>query len=171
RIWYSSGVPASSPGRRHPLRTRTSRGSSSISALTSSSAAWSPASCAARRRCISSTLASKCATACVRAHPVIIMRRSSFFGCFAAHRRPWRPPSPRHVEAAAVAGLSGGGSLLHDDPGAAGRVQVILDGGLAGEEEFHPIQGKPLCVIPRRPASAGQRGDIPINIALPNDDL
>src|SRR5690606_4362269 len=79
-------------------------------------------------------------------------------------------PTPRHVKAAAVAGLSGGGSLLHD-PCAAGRVQVILDSGLAGEEKFHPIQGKPLCVIPRRPAAAGQRGDIPINIALPNDDL
>src|SRR5690606_40748760 len=69
-----------------------------------------------------------------------------------------------------VVGLNGGGSLLHN-PSAAGRVQVILDSGLTGEEKFHPIQGKPLCIIPRRPAAAGQRGDIPINIALPNDDL
>src|SRR5690606_4276653 len=79
-------------------------------------------------------------------------------------------PTPRHVKAAASAGLNGGGSLLHN-PSAAGRVQVILDGGFTGEEKLHPVQGKPFSVIPGGPAAAGQRGDVPINIALPNDDL
>src|SRR5690606_10051518 len=79
-------------------------------------------------------------------------------------------PTPRHVKAAASAGLNGGGSLLHN-PSAAGRVQVIPDGGFTGEEKFHPIQGRLLCIIPGGPAAAGQAGNIPINIALPNDDL
>src|SRR5690606_5329402 len=111
RIWYSSGVPASSPGRCHPLRTRTSRGRSQISSLAASSAASSPASSASCRRRSSSTMIFRLTLACSCACSA--MRQSSPL-CFVAalRRRPKPAPTPRRVEAAASQGAGGGLILL-----------------------------------------------------------
>src|SRR5690606_41571202 len=73
-------------------------------------------------------------------------------------------------DALPISGLSGGGSLLHDASGAAGRGQVVLHRGLACLEKSHTVQ-RQLTIVPGGPATVGQAGDKPVNVTLGDNRL